>query len=287
MWLFSIIFWANADSYRPPPTSGTIIAVYDGDTFTLDNGDKIRLRGANTPELKPPEAFGTEARDAVADLLLNQKVYLSYGDVERDGYGRLIASVRTEDTDVATFLLENGLAHAFFIPPEKLDTPKLLQAQERAQEANKGIWSIRRYQSDLHMTSFHANAPGDDVRNINGEYIRITNITSQTLNLSQYSIQNIRGETWNFPDMDLPAGNTVKVHSGRGYHQKNPEKQLEIYLGSMRPIWDNEKDQATIYNAEHKIQDQRKHEPKTKPKNWSFSGLDLQKLQRLMLHWVT
>ena len=28
------------------------------------------------------------------------------------------------------------------------------------------------------MTSFHANAPGDDSRNVNGEYIRVTNTTS-------------------------------------------------------------------------------------------------------------
>jgi len=268
MWLFSTLFsFAIAETYRPPPKKGTIIAVYDGDTFTLDNGEKIRLRGANTPELRPKEAFGLEARDAVADLLLNQTVYLSYGDVERDGYGRLIASVRTEDTDVATFLLENGLAHAFFIPPEKLDTPKLLEAQQQAQTQKIGLWSIRRYQSDLHMTSFHANAPGDDDRNVNGEYIRVTNTTSHTLNLQEYTIQNLRGDTWQFPDVELPAGNTVKVHSGRGYHQRNPEKQIEIYLGSMRPIWDNEKDRATIYNSKREIQDQRKHEPKTKPKN--------------------
>ena len=104
-----VLTLAYADTYRPPPKTGIIIAVYDGDTFTLDNGDKIRLRGANTPELRPAEAFGIDARDAVADLVLNQKVTLTYGDVERDGYGRLIASVRTEKHDVATYLLENAL----------------------------------------------------------------------------------------------------------------------------------------------------------------------------------
>ena len=263
----NLIQFVQAAPQGSPPKSGTIIAVYDGDTFTLDNGDKIRLRGANTPELKPPEEYGIEARDAVADLILNQRIELSYGDVERDGYGRLIASVQFNDTDVATYLLANGFAHAFFIPPEKLDTPKLLEAQKQAQAAQKGIWSLPRYQTDLHMTSFHANAPGDDNQNINGEYLRVTNITDHTLDLSEYHIQNIKGDTWNFPEVSLPPGNTVKVYSGRGYHQRNPEKQIEIYLGSMRPIWDNEKDQATIYNKAGEIQDRRKHEPKTKPKD--------------------
>ena len=135
-----VLTFAEAETYRPPPKTGIIIAVYDGDTFTLDNGEKIRLRGANTPELRPAEAFGIEARDAVADLILNQKVTLTYGDVERDGYGRLIASVSTEKHDVATYLLENGLAHAFFIPPESLDTPMLLAAQTKAQDKSVGIW---------------------------------------------------------------------------------------------------------------------------------------------------
>ena len=265
--ILATVFTNPAYAEPPPPTTGTIIAVYDGDTYTLSSGEKIRLRGANTPELKPPEAFGIEARDAVANLILNQPVNLSYGDVSRDGYGRLIASVEVKNQDVAEFILKEGLGHAFFIPPEKLDTPKLLLAQKEAQQNHKGIWSIERYQSDLHMTSFHANAPGNDNNFVNGEYIRVTNITDHTLDLSEYYITNLSGAKWDFPKMELPAGNTVKIFSGTGWHQRNPEKQLEIYLGSHRPIWDNEHDRATIYNRSNKVQDSREHQPKTKPKD--------------------
>ena len=208
-----------------------------------------------------------EARDAVRDLILNQKVTLTYGSVERDGYGRLIASVQYEDQDVARHLLQNGLAHAFFIPPEELDTETLLAAQTSAQEEKIGIWSIPRYKSSLHMTSFHANAPGNDNDNINGEYIRVTNTTKSVLNMKDLKIQNLKGYTFDFADLEVPPGHTVKIHSGRGYNQRNPEKQLEMYLGSTRPIWDNEKDLATIYDGNGNVHDQRKHEPKTKPKN--------------------
>ena len=45
-----------------PPSHGRIISVYDGDTYTLSDGSKIRLRGVNTPELRPKEEFGIEAR---------------------------------------------------------------------------------------------------------------------------------------------------------------------------------------------------------------------------------
>ena len=75
-------------------------------------------------------------------------------------------------------------------------------------------------QSSLHMTSFHANAPGNDSDNINGEYIRVTNTTPNTLNLvfshSKYQA------THPFPNMNIPPGHTVKVHSER-LQSINPE----------------------------------------------------------------
>ena len=55
-----------------PPESSTVASVYDGDTVTLATGDKIRLRWVNTPELKPAEAYGIEARDAAKEFLTGE-----------------------------------------------------------------------------------------------------------------------------------------------------------------------------------------------------------------------
>lgn len=262
LFLFSALVFA--EDFPPAPKRATIVAVYDGDTFTLDTGDKVRLAGANTPELKPKEKFGIEARDSASRLLLNKRVELSYGAVQRDGYGRLIASVKQGEVDTATHLIEQGYAHVFLIPPETLDTKPMLEAQKRAKEAKKGLWSIDRYQSELHMTSFHANAPGDDNQNINGEYIRVCNIATEPVNLKGYYITDISGHTFEFPDLTVPAGHTFKVFSGKGTHQADPSKQLEVYLGSDRPVWNNSHDKATIYNPDNKIQDFRVHKPKSK-----------------------
>ena len=38
----------------------------------------------------------------------------------------------------------------------------LLAAEAKARAARRGIWSTDAYQNDLHLTSFHANAPGPD-----------------------------------------------------------------------------------------------------------------------------
>jgi len=259
--LFCISVWAS------PPRTGIIISVYDGDTFTLNTGDKIRLRGVNTPELRPKEAYGIEARDAAADFLLQKKVTLHYGEVKKDGYNRLIASVETKEGDVGTHLLSLGLGHIFLIPPESVDLPKMLKAQEEAQESKRGLWSNPRYTSRLHITSFHANGKGRDSAFVNGEYLRVCNISSQEVSTKGFRIRNLAGKEFTLPEIIIPVGHTVKIFSGYGRHQKNPRKQLEIYLGSRTPVWDNTHDFVRIMNQKGKIEDEREHKPKTPPKD--------------------
>jgi endonuclease YncB( thermonuclease family) len=269
MFLFlCALLWANpeeVDITSPGPSEAIVVAVYDGDTFTLNSGEKVRLRGVNTPELRPAEAYGIEARDSVAQILLNQKVKLSYGTITKDGYGRLIASVKVKETDIGLHLLENGLGHVFIIPPDAMDTTLMQTAQSHARGKGKGIWSTERYKSSLHITSFHANAPGDDSDFINGEYLRVCNVSKDPVDLAGYVIQDISGQKYPFPAMIIPSGHTVKVHSGRGWHKKDPLKQLEIYLGSNRPIWNNTRDRASIYDRYGQLVDSREHSPKVAP----------------------
>lgn len=252
---------ADAPPKAEVPASGKVVKVYDGDTITLASGDKVRLRGVNTPELRPPEAFGKEARDAAAALLMGKEVFLSYGPGEkRDGYGRLVASVRCGDVDLATMLVEEGLGHIFQIPPDNLNISALLEKQAAAKAAKKGIWSDPRYASTLHITSFHANGRGEDARFVNGEYFRVANISDGPVNLAGYSVLNINNKRFDLPDVTIPAGHTVKIHSGKGRHKDDPAAQIEVYLGSEVPIFHNERDRVTILNKDAEVVDQRDHQ---------------------------
>ena len=78
-------------------------------------------------------------------------------------------------------------------------------------------------------------------------------------------IKYISGRKYTLPKMQVPVGHTVKVHSGRGRNKTNPKKQLEIYLQSSRPIWNNTHDRVTFYNRDGKIEDFRVHKPKKAP----------------------
>ena len=259
--LFTMLFtMLLAADYGAAPTTGTVASVYDGDTFTLGTGDKVRVSGVNTPELKPAEAYGVEAREATDSFVNGKDVTLEYGSVERDSYGRLIAWVEVDGEPLADHLLTRGVAHVFLIPPvETGDVTAMLAAQADAKASRRGIWSTEGYAGDLHITSFHANAAGDDRENVNGEYLRVCNISADSLNVDGFRITDASGNSWPFPDMVIPAGHTVKVHSGQGDHQMDPSSQLAIYLGSPGPIWNNKSDVATIFNRYDKVVDRRIH----------------------------
>jgi hypothetical protein len=136
----------------------------------------------------------------------------------------------------------------------------LLAAQTLAKQGNRGIWSTDRYRGDLHITSFHANAAGDDRENVNGEYLRLCNITGQALNVEGYWLSDASGGQWMFPALTIPPGHTVKVHSGKGVNAVDPKEQLAIFLGNERPIWNNRQDRATLYDRFGRISDVRVHE---------------------------
>lgn len=254
-----------ATEHGPIPEHATVVSVYDGDTFTLDTGDKIRLRWVNTPELKPAEDFGVDAREAAKAFVLNKKVTLIVdGDDARDGYGRILAGLRTDQGDLSTHLAERGLAHVFVIPPDATDLTALHEAQARAKAANLGIWTTDRYAGDLHITSFHANGRGDDSKFVNGEYLRVCNVGAAPVNLSAFTMTDDDGNRFELPDVQLPVGHTVKIFSGKGAHQGDPERQIEVYLQSDRPIWDNDGDEVTLYDAAGNVVDSRKHAPKNR-----------------------
>lgn len=261
-WLASSLLASEPEdggSSAPAPESGTIVSVYDGDTMTLGSGDKVRLRLVNTPELKPPEPYGLEARDTTTAFAAGRVAQLGYGAVTRDGYGRLLATVTVDGQSLTEHLLDRGMGHLFVIPPDNTDLTPLLAAQERARQAKRGIWSTAMFQGIMHITSFHANADGDDRTNVNGEYLRICNISTETVDMAGWRLADINGNSWEFPQILVPPGHTVKAHSGRGPHQKDPQSQLEVYLQSSDPIWNNKEDRATLYDRYGKVIDSRTH----------------------------
>lgn len=239
------------------PTAGHVVKVYDGDTFTLATGDKIRLRLINTPELKPAEPYGIEARDLATRWLLDHDVTLQLGPEGRDGYGRILAGVSTEEGPVAIALLTAGLGHLFVIPPDDTDLTPYLAAQAEARAARRGIWSMDAFQAGLHVTSFHANGAGDDLRDPTTEYFRLCNVAGEPVQLSAWKVRNRAGQEVALPELLLPPGYAVRVASGKGVPATNPKSALTVYLGTDGPFWDDDFDVLSLIGPDGRTTEER------------------------------
>lgn len=247
------------------PTTGVVKSVYDGDTVTLESGVKIRLKWANTPEMKPLEPCAVEARDNASRMLLGQTVTLTVdASAEHDGYGRLLASIKVGDQDLSMTLLERGLAHVYLIPPIDGDPKPYLEAQDRARAAGLCIWATDRFRGPLHITSFHANAPGDESLDANLEYLRMANVTSGDFDLQGYRMADANGNVWTLPHLVVPGGNTVIVRSGKGVDLSDPAHQLVVHLNSDGPVWNNTYDKAVILAPDGSVVDAQEYHGKAK-----------------------
>lgn len=98
--------------------SGVCTKVVDGDTIYLDNGEKIRFVGVNTPE-RGVEGYIT-SKNFVQKLCLNKKVGIDVDDSKHsDRYGRTLGVVIVDGKNVNEMLLKEGLAEIMYMPPSE------------------------------------------------------------------------------------------------------------------------------------------------------------------------
>jgi endonuclease YncB( thermonuclease family) len=112
----------NTETYIPKITYGKVIKVYDGDTITvaayLPESNKqvykfsIRLRGIDSPELRgssvTEKKHAVIARDALSKRILDQ--YVNIKNVSTEKYGRLLADVYFEETNMNDWMVSNNYA---------------------------------------------------------------------------------------------------------------------------------------------------------------------------------
>jgi micrococcal nuclease len=125
--------------------SAKVVRVIDGDTIELENGEKVRYIGVNTPELHHPqkgkECFGQEAYEKNKSLVEGKVVTLQKDVSETDRYGRLLRYVWIDTTLVNESLVLEGYAFSSSYPPDISLQKFLNAAQERARENKVGLWS--------------------------------------------------------------------------------------------------------------------------------------------------
>ena len=121
--------------------TGTLVAVHQGDTFTIQSIPpdeklyKIRLSDIDTPELKQP--FGLKAKEFTETQIFDKEFQVEYSGT--DFYGRLIGSVRLpQGKELNEELVRNGLAWYYRVAPSPNATLERLQYQ--AWQKKLGLW---------------------------------------------------------------------------------------------------------------------------------------------------
>lgn len=126
-----------------------VIKVIDGDTFEIEDGQKVRMVGIDTPETvdprRPVGCFGKEASNETKSLLTNKRVILQKDVTDKDKYGRLLRLIYLplEDESVLfvnDYLVREGYAKAYRYPPDTTNDERFKLAEKEAKEKNKGRW---------------------------------------------------------------------------------------------------------------------------------------------------
>lgn len=148
------VFAAGPACVAETDATVTIRHVHDGDTVFLDDGEKVRLIGIDTPELgrdeRPPDPGAIEARDRLRELVAaSEAITLRRGIDERDKYGRLLAHLYADGDNLQAQLLAEGHAVPLIIPPNLTHLDCYRQATAEARAGRHGLWGLYRYQPRL------------------------------------------------------------------------------------------------------------------------------------------
>jgi len=125
---------------------GRVRRVVDGDTIEMENGEKVRYIGINTPESVDPrsaiECFGKEASAYNKNLVEGKELRLVKDVSDRDTYGRLLRFVYLADgTFVNELLVREGYAFVSSYPPDISKQDTFHQAEATAKNEKRGLWN--------------------------------------------------------------------------------------------------------------------------------------------------
>ena len=249
--------------------TGEVGPVDDGDTINVDiDGDgtsrmfKIRLTGIQAMELRSysrkqgrsGECHSVEATERLEELIrrANSRVRIaaisSTSTTGARGRLRRSISIRQDKrwVDVGAVLVREGLALWFPNAAEWAWNGSYSRLAEEAASRGIGIWSqdtcgAGPAQSSRLRLKVKWNADDDDSRNINGEWVRISNPDPvNAVALGGWWFRDSHLRRYTFPDgATVPAGGSIKLHVGRGTNGPTT-----FYWGLAEAVFENPSDGA-------------------------------------------
>jgi endonuclease YncB( thermonuclease family) len=123
---------------------GRVIAIADGDTFTLLTADKqqvkIRLAEIDAPESGQP--YGNKSKQTLSGLIFGKDVRVAVQTTDR--YGRTVGRPYVGDLDICAEMVRMGAAWAY---REYLIDRSLLTLEADAKADKMGLWGVSEAQN--------------------------------------------------------------------------------------------------------------------------------------------
>ncbi len=119
--------------------TGKVVEVTDGDTYdvrrSIGGAVTIRLHGVDAPE--SAQSYGTAATRAARQYAGGKSVRVAVEEIGR--YGRAVARIEVQGTDLGAMLIRRGLAwHYRQYAPGETEYARL---QKQARSAGRGLWA--------------------------------------------------------------------------------------------------------------------------------------------------
>ena len=128
----------------PKLLQGTVTAVHDGDTLTLNAAGvlyKVRLDSIDAPELAQP--FGSTSQSALSTSVLGKSVKVAYA--KTDQYDRIVGAVFTDSCQYVNLSqVATGMGWFYKAYQCEISAPvrqQFMQAQDQAVASRSGLWS--------------------------------------------------------------------------------------------------------------------------------------------------
>jgi competence protein ComEC len=107
--------------------------------------------------------------------------------------------------------------------------------------------------SSVYISTVQFDAPGDDTKNLNGEWVRLANRGDDAVLLTSWTLADrSSAEPYRFPAILLMPGNSVTVYTGSGVLN-----DTALFMGRTEPLWGNSGDLATLRDGSGNIIDQK------------------------------
>jgi micrococcal nuclease len=123
---------------------GTVRQVLDGDTIVLMDGRHVRLVQLDAPETDENECYAEEAKRVLERILpRGTEVSIEQDPAldQRDRFGRTLAYVKRNSTNINLELVREGAAAPWFYEGARgRHAGELIAIARRAQMARRGLW---------------------------------------------------------------------------------------------------------------------------------------------------